>query len=240
MINLILIRHGQSQWNLENRFTGWYDAELTEKGIEEAKKAGLLIKELGLSFNFGFSSFQQRAIKTLENIVLTSELKIPNIIKAWQLNERHYGALQGLNKSETAKKHGDKQVMIWRRSYDTPPPPQNKNDPNHPLNLDIYKNIDSKLIPDSESLKDTYNRTIPYYLDNIEPLLKKSENIIISAHGNSLRALCKKIFEISDAMIVKLEIPTGNPIHVVFDNKLNILDYKYLDSTRAKNFIIKK
>ena len=240
MINLILIRHGQSQWNLENRFTGWYDAELTEKGIEEAKKAGLLIKELGLSFNFGFSSFQQRAIKTLENIVLTSELKIPSIIKAWQLNERHYGALQGLNKSETAKKHGDKQVMIWRRSYDTPPPPQDKNDPNHPLNLDIYKNIDSKLIPDSESLKDTYNRTIPYYLDNIEPLLKKSENIIISAHGNSLRALCKKIFEISDAMIVELEIPTGNPIHVVFDNKLNILDYKYLDNTRAKNFIIKK
>ena len=240
MINLILIRHGQSQWNLENRFTGWYDAELTEKGIEEAKKAGLLIKELGLSFNFGFSSFQQRAIKTLENILLTSELQIPNIIKAWQLNERHYGALQGLNKSETAKKHGDKQVMIWRRSYDTPPPPQDKNDPNHPLNLDIYKNIDSKLIPDSESLKDTYNRTIPYYLDNIEPLLKKSENIIISAHGNSLRALCKKIFEISDAMIVELEIPTGNPIHVVFDNKLNILDYKYLDSTRAKKFIIKK
>ncbi len=240
MINLILIRHGQSQWNLENRFTGWYDAELTEKGIEEAKKAGLLIKELGLSFNFGFSSFQQRAIKTLENILLTSELKIPNIIKAWQLNERHYGALQGLNKSETAKKHGDKQVMIWRRSYDTPPPPQDKSDPNHPLNLDIYKNIDSKLIPDSESLKDTYNRTIPYYLDNIEPLLKKSENIIVSAHGNSLRALCKKIFEISDARIVELEIPTGNPIHVVFDNKLNILDYKYLDSTRAKKFIIKK
>ena len=240
MINLILIRHGQSQWNLENRFTGWYDAELTEKGIEEAKKAGLLIKELGLSFNFCFSSFQQRAIKTLENILLTSELQIPNIIKAWQLNERHYGALQGLNKSETAKKHGDKQVMIWRRSYDTPPPPQDKNDPNHPSNLDIYKNIDSKLIPDSESLKDTYNRTIPYYLDNIEPLLKKSENIIISAHGNSLRALCKKIFEISNARIVELEIPTGNPIHVVFDNKLNILDYKYLDSTRAKNFIIKK
>lgn len=240
MINLILIRHGQSQWNLENRFTGWYDADLTKKGLEEADKAGLLIKELGLKFNYGFTSFQTRAIKTFETILKSSEINISHVTKAWQLNERHYGGLQGLNKEETAKKHGKEQVMIWRRSYDTPPPPQDKNDPNHPSNLDIYKNIDSKLIPDSESLKDTYNRTIPYYLDNIEPLLKKSENIIISAHGNSLRALCKKIFEISDAMIVELEIPTGNPIHVVFDNKLNILDYKYLDSTRAKKFIIKK
>ena len=240
MINLILIRHGQSQWNLENRFTGWYDADLTQKGIEEAKKAGLLIKELGLKFNYGFTSFQTRAIKTFDTILKTSEINIPNITKAWQLNERHYGGLQGLNKEETAKKHGQEQVMIWRRSYDIPPPPQNRKDPEHPVNSEIYKEIDPNLIPDSESLKDTYTRTVPYYLENIEPLLKKSENILISAHGNSLRALCKKIFEISDEMIVKLEIPTGNPIQIQFDQDLSLKEYKYLDSTRAKEFIVKK
>ena len=240
MINLILIRHGQSQWNLENRFTGWYDADLTQKGIEEAKKAGLLIKELGLKFNYGFTSFQTRAIKTFNTILKTSEINIPNITKAWQLNERHYGGLQGLNKEETAKKHGLEQVMIWRRSYDIPPPPQDRKDPEHPVNSEIYKEIDPNLIPDSESLKDTYNRTVPYYLENIEPLLKKSENILISAHGNSLRALCKKIFEISDEMIVKLEIPTGNPIQIQFDQDLNLKEYKYLDNTRAKEFIVKK
>ncbi len=240
MINLILIRHGQSQWNLENRFTGWYDAELTKQGIEEAKKAGILIKELGISFNYGFTSFQTRAIKTFETILECSGIKIPNVTKAWQLNERHYGGLQGLNKEETANKHGKEQVMIWRRSYDIPPPPQDRNDPAHPVNSQIYKNINPKLIPDTESLKDTFDRTVPYYQKNIEPLLRKSENILISAHGNSLRALCKKIFVISDEMIVKLEIPTGNPIQIQFDNNLNLLNYRYLDDARAKEFIIKK
>ena len=240
MINLILIRHGQSQWNLENRFTGWYDADLTKKGLEEADKAGLLIKELGLKFNYGFTSFQTRAIKTFETILKSSEINTPHITKAWQLNERHYGGLQGLNKEETAKKHGKEQVMIWRRSYDIPPPPQDRSDPTHPVNSKIYKDIDPKLIPDSESLKDTYNRTVPYYLGNIEPLLKKSENILISAHGNSLRALCKKIFEISDEMIVKLEIPTGNPIQIQFDQNLDLKEYRYLDKARAKEFIVKK
>ena len=240
MINLILIRHGQSQWNLENRFTGWYDADLTKKGLEEADKAGLLIKELGLKFNYGFTSFQTRAIKTFETILKSSEINIPHVTKAWQLNERHYGGLQGLNKEETAKKHGKEQVMIWRRSYDIPPPPQDRSDPTHPVNSKIYKDIDPNLIPDSESLKDTYNRTVPYYLENIEPLLKKSENVLISAHGNSLRALCKKIFEISDEMIVKLEIPTGNPIQIQFDQNLDLKEYRYLDKVRAKEFIVKK
>ena len=240
MINLILIRHGQSQWNLENRFTGWYDADLTKKGLEEADKAGLLIKKLGLKFNYGFTSFQTRAIKTFETILKSSEINIPHVTKAWQLNERHYGGLQGLNKEETAKKHGKEQVMIWRRSYDIPPPPQDRSDPAHPINSEIYKDIDPNLIPDSESLKDTYNRTVPYYLENIEPLLKKSENILISAHGNSLRALCKKIFEISDEMIVKLEIPTGNPIQIQFDQNLDLKEYRYLDKVRAKEFIVKK
>ena len=240
MINLILVRHGQSKWNLENRFTGWYDAELTDKGLKEAQKAGLLIKNLGLKFNYGFTSYQTRAIKTFETILKTSDIESLNITKAWQLNERHYGSLQGLNKDETAKKHGIEQVMIWRRSYDTPPPPQNRDDPEHPVNSRLYSDIDPKLVPDSESLKDTYNRTVPYYNKNIEPLLKKSENVLISAHGNSLRALCKKIFEISDDMIVKLEIPTGNPIHIQFEKDLQLKNYKYLDKKRAKEFIIKK
>jgi len=240
MINLILVRHGQSQWNLENRFTGWYDAELTEKGLIEAQKAGLLIKNLGLKFNYGFTSYQTRAIKTFETILKTSDIKSLNITKAWQLNERHYGSLQGLNKDETAKKHGIEQVMIWRRSYNTPPPPQNRDDPEHPVNSKLYSDIDPQLIPDSESLEDTYNRTVPYYNKNIEPLLKKSENVLISAHGNSLRALCKKIFQISDEMIVKLEIPTGNPIHIQFEKDLQLKNYKYLDKARAKEFIVKK
>jgi len=240
MINLILVRHGQSQWNLENRFTGWYDAELTEKGLIEAQKAGLLIRNLGLKFNYGFTSYQTRAIKTFETILKTSDIKILNIIKAWQLNERHYGSLQGLNKDETAKKYGIDQVMIWRRSYNTPPPPQNRDDPEHPVNSKLYSDIDPKLVPDSESLKDTYNRTVPYYNKNIVPLLKKSENVLISAHGNSLRALCKKIFEISDDMIVKLEIPTGNPIHIQFEKDLQLKNYKYLDKARSKEFIVKK
>ena len=240
MINLILIRHGQSQWNLENRFTGWYDADLTSKGIEEAKKAGLLIKNTGIKFNYAFTSFQKRAIKTLDNVIETSNLKISKIEKAWQLNERHYGGLQGLNKEETAKKHGEEQVMIWRRSYDTPPPPLDRNHPDHPANSEIYKSIDPTLIPDTESLKDTYDRAIPYFEKNIEPLIKKGENILISAHGNSLRALCKKIFEISDDMITKLEIPTGNPIHIELEENLSLISYRYLDQDRAKEIIVKK
>jgi 2,3-bisphosphoglycerate-dependent phosphoglycerate mutase len=169
MINLILIRHGQSQWNLENRFTGWYDADLTSKGIEEAKKAGLLIKNTGIQFNYAFTSFQKRAIKTLDNVIETSNLKISKIEKAWQLNERHYGGLQGLNKEETAKKHGEEQVMIWRRSYDTPPPPLDRTHPDHPVNSEIYKSIDPTLIPDTESLKDTYDRTVPYLKKILNP-----------------------------------------------------------------------
>ena len=240
MTNLILIRHGQSQWNSENRFTGWYDSDLTEKGVSEAKKAGELIKPLKLKFNYAFTSYQIRAIRTLKVIIEDSNLSIPNIIKAWQLNERHYGGLQGLNKQETAKKYGVDQVMTWRRSYNTLPPPQKKDDPLHPANLPIYKNINPKLIPDAESLENTFDRVVPYFQKNIYPLLKEKQNIIISAHGNSLRALCKNIFEISDKMIVTLEIPTGNPILIQFDNNLNILSYKYLDHTRVKEIIFKK
>lgn len=238
MYNLILIRHGQSQWNLENRFTGWYDAELTKQGVEEAKQAGSLIKNLKLDFNFAFTSFQKRAILTLEEINKKLNLSIKNIFKAWELNERHYGALQGLNKEETAKKHGEKQVKIWRRSYDIPPPPMDKNNPNHPIHYPIYKNINKNLIPDTESLKDTFKRVIPYYEKNILPVLKKEKNIIISAHGNSLRSLCKKIFNITDSSIIELEIPTGNPIHITFKDDMSLSKYLYLDQKRAKKILI--
>ena len=238
MYNLILVRHGQSQWNLENRFTGWYDAELTKQGIEEAQQAGFLIKNLNINFNFAFTSFQKRAILTLEEINKKLDLSIKNIFKAWELNERHYGALQGLNKEETANKHGEQQVKIWRRSYDIPPPPMDKNNPDHPVHYPIYKNINKNLIPDTESLKDTFKRVIPYYEKNILPVLKKEKNVIISAHGNSLRSLCKKIFNITDSSIIELEIPTGNPIHITFKNDMNLSKYLYLDQKRAKKILI--
>ena len=238
MYNLILVRHGQSQWNLENRFTGWYDAELTKQGIEEAQQAGFLIKNLNINFNFAFTSFQKRAILTLEEINKKLDLSIKNIFKAWELNERHYGALQGLNKEETANKHGEQQVKIWRRSYDIPPPPMDKNNPDHPVHYPIYKNINKNLIPDSESLKDTFKRVIPYYEKNILPVLKKEKNVIISAHGNSLRSLCKKIFNITDSSIIELEIPTGNPIHITFKDDMNLSKYLYLDQKRAKKILI--
>ena len=240
MINLILVRHGQSQWNLENKFTGWYDADLTDVGKIEAKKAGQLINKLNLEFYFGYTSFQKRAINTLNILINENSIKIPNIKKAWQLNERHYGGLQGLNKSETAQKHGKEKVMIWRRSYDTKPPLQDRKDPNHPINSNVYKEIDQSLIPDGESLKDTYNRTIPYYEKEIMPKLLEKNNILISAHGNSLRALCKKIFYISDGMITKLEIPTGNPMHIKFNKNLEVTESRYLDQERAKEIIFKK
>jgi 2,3-bisphosphoglycerate-dependent phosphoglycerate mutase len=238
MYNLILVRHGQSQWNLENRFTGWYDAELTKQGIEEAQQAGFLIKNLNINFNFAFTSFQKRAILTLEEINKKLDLSIKNIFKAWELNERHYGALQGLNKEETANKHGEQQVKIWRRSYDIPPPPMDKNNPDHPVHYPIYKNINKNLIPDTESLKDTFKRVIPYYEKNILPVLKKEKNVIISAHGNSLRSLCKKIFNITDSSIIELEIPTGNPIHITFKDDMNLSKYLYLDQKRAKKILI--
>jgi 2,3-bisphosphoglycerate-dependent phosphoglycerate mutase len=238
MYNLILVRHGQSRWNLENRFTGWYDSGLTKQGLDEAKHAGILIKNLNINFNFAFTSFQKRAILTLDKINEELNQSIKNIFKAWELNERHYGALQGLNKEETAKKHGDEQVKIWRRSYDIPPPPMDKSNPEHPVHYPIYKNINKDLIPDTESLKDTFNRVIPFYEKNILPVLKKEKNLIISAHGNSLRSLCKKIFNISDNSIIELEIPTGNPIYIQFNEDMSISKYSYLDPKRAKPILI--
>ena len=237
MNNLILVRHGQSLWNLEKRFTGWADIDLTEHGKSEAKYAGQLIKGLNIEFDIYFTSVQIRAINTLKIILDILNKKNSEIKKAWELNERHYGALTGLNKDEMIKKHGIKQVHVWRRSFDIPPPPMEKTNPNHPSKNKAYINIPASKIPIGESLKNTFERVMPYYEKNIKPLLSSNKNILISAHGNSLRALCKKLFNISNKKIVGFEIPTGNPLLIKFEENLKIKEYKYLDNKRAKKIL---
>ena len=235
MSNLILVRHGQSEWNLENRFTGWVDVDLAQKGKLEACKAGELIKEKKINFDYFFTSYQKRAINTLKLILNTLRIKDANIIKAWQLNERHYGSLTGLNKNEMKKKLGEKKVHEFRRSWDVPPDPLNKNNPYHPVNIEAYKDIPLENIPDTESLKDTYERVLPYFTKEIQSKLI-NKNILISAHGNSLRAICKFLFNLSDDKIPKLEIPTGNPLFISLDNNRIIKCY-YLDNERTKDLI---
>ena len=214
MPSLILVRHGQSQWNLENRFTGWWDVDLTEKGEAEARAAGRLLAEKGLLPTVAFTSLQTRAIRTL-HLALEScgRVWIPET-KDWRLNERHYGGLTGLDKAETAAKHGDEQVKIWRRSFDTPPPPLAADSEFSLVQDARYAGID---VPAAESLKDTIARVLPYYESAILPALKAGETVIVSAHGNSLRALVKHLSQISDADILELEIPTGQPIVYDFD-----------------------
>ena len=236
MKNLILVRHGQSVWNKDRRFTGWADVDLTDKGKSEADYAGKLIKNLNIKIEKYFTSYQKRAINTLEIILKILDIPKNNINKAWELNERHYGDLTGLNKDEMIKKHGSKQVLIWRRSYNTPPPPIKSTNPNNPINNRAYSKIPIEKIPKTESLKNTFERVVPYYENNIEPLILSGENILISAHGNSLRALCKKIFKIPNKKILNFEIPTGNPLLITFDDNLNVEVCKYLDIKRAKKF----
>ena len=237
MNNLILVRHGQSLWNLEKRFTGWTDIDLTEQGKSEAKYARQLINKTNIKFDACFSSFQKRAINTLEIILNVMNLKNSKTKKAWQLNERHYGALTGLNKDEMMKKHGKDQGHIWRRSFDTPPPPMDKTHPLHTSINKTYSFIPRDKVPSSESLKDTFERVIPYYEENIATLLNNHKNILISAHGNSLRALCKKILNVSNKKIIDFEIPTGNPLLITFDKKLEVKKFKYLDIKRAKKVL---
>ena len=225
MPKLILIRHGQSQWNLENRFTGWWDVNVTEKGAAEAWAAGELMKEKGIAPDIGFTSVQTRAIKTL-NLALEAmgRLWLP-VTKNWQLNERHYGGLTGLDKAETAAKHGEDQVKIWRGSFDIPPPPLEADSPYDLSSDPRYAGI---AIPSSESLKDTIARVLPYYESTIAPELRAGKTVIISAHGNSLRALVKHLSGISDADITGLEIPTGQPIVYELDDVLNAVERYYL------------
>ena len=233
---LILVRHGQSTWNLEKRFTGWVDVELTEKGKSEAEKAGLLIKEKNIEINFYYSSLQLRANNTLK--IIQEVLKDKKTFsRAWQLNERHYGALTGLNKIEMGEKMGEDKIHEFRRSWDIKPDALNKESPYHPINIETYKNIPKEVIPDTESLKDTYERAIKYFEKEIKKKLE-NKNVLISAHGNSIRALCKKLFSLDNIQISSLEIPTGNPLVIELNASSKVIKCEYLDKERAKDLLV--
>lgn len=228
MMKLVLIRHGESAWNLENRFTGWTDVDLSPNGIEEAKEAGKALKAGNYDFDICYTSLLRRAINTL-NIVLNEMNRewLP-VVKTWKLNERHYGALQGLNKSETAKKFGEEQVRIWRRSFDIQPPALDKDDERNPLYHTPYLKEDPTQLPLTESLKDTIARVVPYFEDEIKPRMLAGDRVLIVAHGNSLRALVKYFDNISDNDIVQLNIPTGFPLVYEFDNDFKVIKKYYL------------
>jgi 2,3-bisphosphoglycerate-dependent phosphoglycerate mutase len=233
MNKLVLLRHGESTWNKENRFTGWTDVDLSEKGIEEAKEAGRILKQEGYTFDIAFTSVLKRAIRTLWIVLDEMDLMWIPVVRHWRLNERHYGALQGLNKAEMAEKYGEEQVHLWRRSYDVPPPPLDITDERWPGHDPRYKNLDPKDIPQSESLKDTVKRFLPYWHDTIAPTVKSGQRAIVVAHGNSLRALVKYLDNISDAEIPGLNIPTGIPLVYEFDDEMNPLTHYYLGDPEA-------
>ena len=227
-MELVFIRHGFSEWNAKNLFTGWRDVNLTERGVEEAKSAGQKLKEAGYEFDIPFTSVLTRAIKTC-NIVLeeSNQLWIPQV-KNWRLNERHYGALQGLDKKATAEQYGDEQVHIWRRSYDISPPDLDPQDPNSAHNDRRYAHLPKDIVPNAENLKITLERVLPFWEDQIAPALLSGERVLVVAHGNSLRALAKHIIGISDAEIMDFEIPTGQPLVLKLDDKLNFVEKFYL------------
>ena len=228
MYKLVLLRHGESQWNKENRFTGWTDVDLTEKGVSEGRKAGQVLKEHGFEFDYAFVSVLKRALRTLWlTLDEMDQMWIP-WEKSWRLNERHYGGLQGLNKSETAAKHGEEQVLIWRRSYDIAPPALEKTDERYPGKLRVYSEVAEDDLPVTESLKDTIARFLPYWHDTIAPVIKSGKNVIIAAHGNSLRALVKYLDDMSEEEILKLNIPTGLPLVYELDSELKPLKHYYL------------
>ena len=233
MFKVVLLRHGESTWNHENRFTGWTDVDLSVKGLEEARRAGDLLRAEGYTFDIAFTSVLKRALRTcwiaLDQL---DQLWIP-VTKSWRLNERHYGALQGLNKAETAAKHGDEQTKIWRRSFDTPPPPLDRDDPRHPGHDPRYAGLAESDLPATESLKDTIARFIPYWTETIAPEVKAGRRVLIAAHGNSLRALVKYLDGISDADIVELNIPTGIPLVYELDDNLKPIRHYYLGDQDA-------
>lgn len=228
MYKLVLLRHGESTWNKENRFTGWTDVDLSEKGVEEAIKAGQTLKKDGYTFDIAFTSVLLRATRTLELTLKEMEIENLPVKYSWRLNERHYGALQGLNKAETAQKYGEKQVMIWRRSYDTKPPALEKSDKRWPGHDPLYKDLHENDIPFAECLKDTVERFLPYWHDEIAPTVKKGNKVILAAHGNSLRALVKYLDNVSDEKIVGLNIPTGIPFVYELDENLKPIKHYYL------------
>ncbi len=228
MHKLVLLRHGESLWNKENRFGGWTDTDLSEKGIAEAKKAGQILKDQGYTFDVAFTSVLKRAIRTLWLVMDEMDLMWIPVYKSWRLNERYYGALQGLNKSDTAVKYGEEQVLIWRRSYDVRPPSVEKTDERYPGHDPKYRDLDEKDLPLTESLKDTSNRVLPYWHDTIVPSIKAGNRVIVSAHGNSLRALVKYLDNISDEDILTLNIPTGIPLVYELDDDMRRLKSSYL------------
>ena len=233
MHKLVLLRHGESTWNKENRFTGWTDVDLTERGRQEALEAGRLLKEGGFVFDVAFTSVLKRAIKTLGLALdVLDQLWIP-VTKHWKLNERHYGALQGLNKAETTAKHGEAQVKIWRRSYDIPPPPLSPDDPRHPSRDSRYKGLSTADLPLTESLKETVARFLPYWHETIAPAVRSGQRVVIAAHGNSLRALVMYLDGIDEQTIVELNIPTGIPLVYELDDDLRPVRHYYLGDPAA-------
>jgi 2,3-bisphosphoglycerate-dependent phosphoglycerate mutase len=233
MYTLVLIRHGQSTWNLENRFTGWTDVDLTEQGVAEAQAAGALLMAEGYGFDLGYTSLQKRAIKTQHYILeAMDELYIP-IIKDWRLNERHYGALQGLNKADTAAKYGDEQVKIWRRSYDVPPPALTEDDERYPGKDPRYAHLSATELPLTESLKETVARVVPFWNENIALQVKSGKRVMIAAHGNSLRALVQYLDGLSEAEVLELNIPTGQPLVYELDANLKPIRSYYLGNAEA-------
>ena len=233
-MKLVLLRHGQSVWNKENRFTGWADVDLSERGVAEAQAAGRAMAADGLDFDLCYASVLKRAIKTLWLSLETMDRMWLPIQHDWRLNERHYGGLQGLNKAETAKKYGDDQVFVWRRSYDTPPPPLEANDPRSQANDPRYRAIAGK-VPLSESLKDTIARTLPFWHETIAPSIKSGKRVLIAAHGNSLRGLVKYLDNLSDEEITKVEIPTGRPLVYELDGNLKPIRHYYLGEEKAES-----
>ncbi len=233
MFKLVLLRHGESTWNRENRFTGWTDVDLSDRGLAEAKEAGRLLLEGGFIFDIAFTSVLKRAIKTLGIALdVLDQLWIP-VTKSWKLNERHYGALQGLNKAETAAKHGEAQTKIWRRSYDILPPPLAADDPRHPSRDPRYQGLTASELPLTESLKETVARFLPYWHETIAPTIKAGKRVVIAAHGNSLRALVMYLDNISESAIVELNIPTGIPLVYELDDNLKPLRHHYLGDPAA-------
>ncbi len=232
-VTLILLRHGQSQWNLDNRFTGWVDVDLTEQGRAEARAAGRLLKAEGLVFDVAFTSVLRRAIRTLWMCLDELDQMWLPVHRSWRLNERHYGALQGLNKAETAAKHGDEQVKVWRRSYDIPPPAMPQSDSGHPANDARYSDLDARVLPGTESLKLTLERVLPYWFDAIAPQLKQGKTVLVAAHGNSLRALYKFLNGVSDQEILEVNIPTGAPLKFELNARLEVQSHGYLGDAEA-------
>lgn len=227
-MKLVLVRHGESTWNKLNLFTGWTDVDLSEKGHDEAIGAGKVLKEKGYSFDVAYTSYLRRAIHTLDHILTQMDLCYIPVNKSWKLNERHYGALQGLNKVETAKKYGEEQVQIWRRSFDVLPPALDKEDERNPINDLMYEKVKDEVLPNCESLKTTIERVIPFFERVIKKNMEAKEKVIVVAHGNSLRALVKYFEGLSDEEIVSVNIPTGVPLVYEFDEEFNVIDHYYL------------